>query len=844
LQVRCPDIIGREPEIRTLMAAFDAALHQHGGVVVLCGEAGVGKTRLTREAAAHASKSGWDVITAGDAGVTPLTIGDAVFRLPTTPRGGTGTLFILDDLELADPQTVGIVEHLADALTDQQALCVAALRRDGPSPAADRIRELHARQAITMVEVGRLSDEQVKQMALASLGTPGVPAAALSRILAPCDGLPFAVEEVLAAAVSSGELVLDQDGWHVNPQPKAKLPASIVGSVRQRLAGLSPEVIDVLSTAAVLGSQFDVSLLAGLVGVDESAVVTAMNAAAGVLLVEPPSGVEESLCFRHPLIRDAILSFLPPPERASRSRRAADAIESAHPDLPGSWCELAIEMHEAAGDVVRASELQLELGRRALQRGALASAAAVLTRARQMLEDAPSAPDRLVVDIDNAIARTMELNGDTVRLIPAAERLIADLDRIGADQRWRAHVHIRMARAFSAEQPDLAAQHLAHARAIADSVRELALSARLDSVAASCAFDAGSLDDAAALANRSLAAAEVAGLHGWAGETAYEALETIGRRAQLGGDLDTAAEAFERAYQIATVEHRPILRIRGLHQVGTVQTLKSGATTKLGQARDLAADSGAISTTALIDLELATAWSYGTDLDRALTAARSSQLAAGRIRQRRIEAMAWCVQAGIAGIRRDRDAAERSARRAELILPDDAEVHLAAWGEARVTASLLRNDVARAHTESNRAVEYGRQAWQREPRRAWGFWALLEAVAGSDGRAALDEARARGAGGSFTRAFLAYAEAVLLGREGEGHRAAALAEQASRDLEPFAPWWNHLAQRLVAPCALEHRWGQPVAWLRSAAAGLGANGYDELASACRIILRRAEPARR
>src|SRR5262249_7727439 len=232
--------------------------------------------------------------------------------------------------------------------------------------------------------------------------------------------------------------------------------------------------------------------------------------------------------------------------------------------------------------------------------------------------------------------------------------------------------------------------------------------------------------------------------------------------------------------------------------------------------RDLAAQAGAISTMALIDLQLASAWSVGTDLDRALNAARSCQRAAGRIRQRRVEAMAWCVQAAIAGLRRDRDETERAAGQAELTLPDDPEVLFVAWGEARATASLFLNDVPRARTESNAGISYGREARQQAPLRAWGLWALLEAVSGDGGQAALHEAQARGAVGSFNRGLLAYADAVLQGRNGHPDRATELAERASGDLAAFAPWWNYLAQRLVAPCALEHGWGQPVAWLRAA----------------------------
>lgn len=64
MEVLCPDLIGRGSEIRSLVTAFDSALHLRGGVLVLCGDAGVGKTRLARQAMAHASASGREVVTA------------------------------------------------------------------------------------------------------------------------------------------------------------------------------------------------------------------------------------------------------------------------------------------------------------------------------------------------------------------------------------------------------------------------------------------------------------------------------------------------------------------------------------------------------------------------------------------------------------------------------------------------------------------------------------------------------------------------------------------------------------------------------------------------------------
>ena len=109
----------------------------------------------------------------------------------------------------------------------------------------------------------------------------------------------------------------------MNQPSTSTIPVGVLISVQQRLGRLSPEAADILTAAAVLGNQFDLGLLGRLAGVGEPAAIDALNQASGVQLVEPGSGGEPEFRFRHPLIRDAIVSDLRPPDRAARSGRAA-----------------------------------------------------------------------------------------------------------------------------------------------------------------------------------------------------------------------------------------------------------------------------------------------------------------------------------------------------------------------------------------------------------------------------------------------------------------------------------------------------------------------------------------
>jgi DNA-binding CsgD family transcriptional regulator len=699
------------------------------------------------------------------------------------------------------------------------------------------LRSVTARRAATCIPVTRLGDQAIQQMAAACLDTAEVPGP-VARLLADCDGLPFAVEEILATAVSSGQLVSDASGWQVDDQVSTIVPASIAGSVRNRLAALGPVVSDVLASAAVLGKKFDWTLLPSITDLTEAQVLAALQQAQAMQLITPVASGNNLFRFRHSLTRHAILSELLPPDLAARSARAATQLEAAHPGLPGAWCELAAELHETAGDRVRAAKLLLRLGSRALGQGALSTAITSLTDAHDLLAARSSAEPMLAIAIDEALVDALSHAGDYARLIPVSDRLISELDAAGADPRRQARAMITVARVSCEDHCSASAAQLSAARAIADRLHDPELASQVDAAAARCAIDSGDLDGAERLARQALASAARAGSDGWAAEVAFESLEVIGRR-ERQRDIEAARAAFARAYQIAVDGDFAIWRIKALHQLGTIDMLVDGSTGRLSEARELAAKAGAISTATMIDLQLANTWSLGTDLDRALQAARRCELGARQIAARRTEAIALDVQALVAAIRADRTEMTRAVARAEKVMPGDPEVLFSTWGLARVTASLFQDDLLRAMQESEAGISYGGDNALMSPRRAWGYYAILQAVFERDGHGAIEQALAAGAGVGWNQGYLAFAEAVLQGRDGHRTRASALADEASALLSPYAPWWTHLARRLVAPAALSDGWGEPAAWLREAAADFEANGHSRLASACRGLLRRA-----
>jgi DNA-binding CsgD family transcriptional regulator len=900
----CPVLIGRSAEQDALIAALDAAAGGNGRAVFITGDAGIGKTRLAKDVANTAFARGFQILTGrgtestvpvpyrpvaealmgaaraglvpdspgladyraalgslvpewshpgdADAEISPVILGEAVLRILTCP-GWKGGLLVLEDLHWADPETLAIVEYLADNIAGTNVLCLATQRDTEMSPSAELLNSAAARRVATRIDVPRLTPNAVAKMAAACLAVPEVPAE-VNRLLADCDGLPFAVEEILAAAVTSGELVRDDSGWHVDSDVATGVPESIVGSVRARLAALGAEVTNVVVSAAILGRQFDWTLLPAIAGVPSARALDALQRAREVQLIEPVPAEPGTFRFRHSLTRDAIISSLLPPDLAARSAAAAAAIEEAHPGLPDGWCELTAELYATAGQAAAAARLLLTAGRRALRQGAIGSAIVALDDARKLLPQSALAGPMLAIEIDEVLASALAISGDYGQLARLAEDLIGRLAAAGADPRREALIRLLAASTRPEDNLSAAAEHLAAAAAVADHLDDIELASRIEAVAAHRALATGDLDQAEELARRALAAADQAGLSGWAADVGLESLTVLGRRERTR-DQHAARAAFERVRQIAEEKDLGAWRIRAMHELGTLDMLESGSIRRLAQARELAHRTGIRSVATLIELQLANIWSLGTDLDQAQLAAGQCQRSAAQISSPRIEAMALCLQANIAAVRTDRQGTELAVRRAEDLMPDDPEILFATRGQARVLAALFRADVPQAVRDSDDSMTYGLRALEGRrqasgfysvlqapllaPRRALALHALLQAVCGANGRDAVYRARAAGAATSWSAACLIYAEAVLEGRCGHGRRATALADEAAGLFAPFAPWWNHLVRWTVAPAALADGWGQPVAWLREAAREFEATSHDRLASACRGLLRRA-----
>jgi DNA-binding CsgD family transcriptional regulator len=470
-----PVLVGRDVELAALTEALDAAAAGEPSVVIVSGEAGVGKTRLVEEAAARAREKEIRVLTGscvelGGEGLpfSPLAdvlrslirdtppddlddfLGPARFELArllpeldpdtalmTAPPGDTGNarllelvlgvvqrlaadrplLLVIEDLHWADRSTLDLVALLVRALRGVRVLLVISFRTDElhrDHPLRPLVTEWERLRSVQRLDLERFGPDQVARQLEAILGTrPDRDMVEL--VFERSEGNAFLVEEILGV-VQGGA---DPD----------ELPTSLRDVLLARAERLSEPTQGVLRIAAAAGRSVPDSLLAAVAGLDDKGLDASLREAVEHhLLVLDQSG--HGYAFRHAMTRDAIYADMLPRERVRIHRAYAEAL-SADPELAGSngAVAAALALHwSAAHDVPRALDAYLEAGRHA---AAYAPAEALrhLERALELWPSVPDAAERSGIDI----AEALRLAGVSAYATGAVERSLALFDEALAE---------------------------------------------------------------------------------------------------------------------------------------------------------------------------------------------------------------------------------------------------------------------------------------------------------------------------------------------------------------------------------------------------------------------------
>ncbi|HEX2193336.1 MAG TPA: AAA family ATPase [Acidimicrobiales bacterium] len=875
--VRCPVLVGRESEVEVLVAAIERAADRRGGVVAVLGEAGVGKSRLTTTAADTARSRGMTVLR-GRAAASPapvpyrpvaeaflshlrgsappaadelegfrpalsvlvpawarpgeerpaelsvMLLGEAVLALLRVLAGERGVFVVLEDLHWADPGTLELLDYLVDKLEDIGAVVVATIRAGEGSAAERQTRQFGARRQADILDLDRLAGEGVEGMVSASLGASDLPPELVRSVRDASDGLPFLVEEVLASLLNAGALARTDSGWKVDGPLQPAVPPSFAEVVADRLGALSPQEARVVQTAAVLGERFDWALLRETCEADELAVVAALRRATDVQLLEEDRGAR-GFRFRHALTRTAVLDTLLLPERSTIGKRALAVVEADGRSGP-EHLELSARLAETAGDQRRAKELLLASATASLRTGAVTSALAAAER----VVDGGADPDQAVL-AHEVLLDGFVCAGDARRVVEVGDRLLALLEATDAPPVRRAEAHLRLARAATAATDwARAVDHLARVEALVpDPGDELA--ARMQVLRAQVAMGEHRIEDAAGHARRSRDAGTALGLD----DLVCEALELLGRASRVR-DLDEAEHHFTQALATAERAGLEVPRVRALHELGTIELIRLVEPHRLRAARDGALAIGAPGLAAQAGMHLAVALFVRAELEEARVAAERAVEAAERYRLGLLIPAATTVVGAIDAVRGRPEEAAAAFERARPLM--DAEIEATGRGHVLGLAALTVEDRAGALREFHaaEALMPPGSGVARAPYR--GVYALLQVL--EDGTSPVLDELVRDAPSLHVAglALVDVARAVVAGRRGDAVGAEQLFAAAMELLAP-APWYRNVAVRLAAEAAIADGWGRAPVWLREALEFFEGEGLDDLARACRSLLRRA-----
>ena len=494
-----------------------------GGVVLVDGEPGIGKSLLLRDAVDEAAGHGFSLVegAADQLGhaipffvpgepFAGLSAGDSADDLPdaiawwiTQVRAclerraaAAPVLVCLDDLHWASPATLAALRALPRDLKRHPVAWLLA-RSSAPHRDTDYLFGLLEKDGAARVTLAPLDQDAVAAVLAEAFGAQ--PDQALADLACGAAGNPSLVAELIcglqednAVRVTDGRAAL----------ALARLPQRIHRLARQRLAGLSKQARHLLMTAAVLGPDFRLEDAAEMLGQTPATMLPAVEEAMGAAIMTAAEHVFE---FRHPLLRRAVSELVPQPARQALHRQygqillargeeavraARHLLQAAHPadhaslaGLDRAAAQTRCSAPQTAADLaVRALELTPPAGPGTMSRSV--AAAEALTAAGRLGQAARIARDMLAKPLPSAAE-------DRLRCV-----LSAVLSACGQDQNAAGQAQLVLARpqlpgdlrdrALTAHLQALAGQRDEGAASAADVI--LAAPGRHDSHAAAAAL--------------------------------------------------------------------------------------------------------------------------------------------------------------------------------------------------------------------------------------------------------------------------------------------------------------------------------------------------------------------
>ncbi|HEV7853919.1 MAG TPA: AAA family ATPase, partial [Mycobacterium sp.] len=453
-----PPIRGRVGELKVIGALVSALVQGRGGVLVIEGPPGIGKSRLLTEVMALADKAGvrtlfgeafeyqqmvpfFSLFMATLRADPPVGDAEALRRLGGSvdlrywvvrdladaihdAAAQTPLAIVLEDIHWADTGTLLALRSLATARPDVAVLWVLTARTGAGGPLLQETLSVLQRADAAVLRVAPMSPDAVADVVQDAVRANADES--LLSLAAKAHGNPFLVKELVGGLDEEGRL--NVSGGRAVAIGHA-LPRRLGASMQQRLDHLSTGAGEVVRVAAVLPDRFSAGLLAAMLERQPSSLMAALEEAVRAdLLVED----DEQLRFRHDLLREATRQSLPQSMRRAMERQSASIMLS----MGAAPAEVATQLAHSAEPGDREAIDALRQAAQSVGHSDAGAAADLSKRALELL----TADD---ADHGLLVAETVELLNRASRYAEAEELAVAALSAVASSE-VEAEIRLRL----------------------------------------------------------------------------------------------------------------------------------------------------------------------------------------------------------------------------------------------------------------------------------------------------------------------------------------------------------------------------------------------------------------